>query len=54
MNLSKKKKKKKKKDLYELKYILAAILDEQSNNFQRQIASLDIQINNIENAKRCI
>ena len=42
------------KNLFSLKYIVAAKLDEQSNNFQRQFIFMYIQINDMETSERCI
>ena len=43
-----------KKKLFSLKYIVAAILDKYSNNFQRHSIFMSLQINDLENGRRCI
>ena len=42
------------KNLFPLEYIIAAILDEKSNNFQRQFTFIDLLINGKENGRRCM
>ena len=42
------------KNLFSLNFILAAIPDGQSNSFQRQVASMNIQINDVENGRNTI